>query len=140
MVIPSLINRASSGERPLNVWGDGSPIRDFIYSKDVAIGMMRVMESGYNKPVNLGSGTGVTIKAIAETVANLMPDTCEIVWDTSKPSGDKKRLMCTKRAESLGIYATTDLNQGIKETIDWYNANNKKDFARYNAFTDKTYV
>ena len=140
MVIPSLINRASSGERPLNVWGDGSPIRDFIYSKDVAIGMMRVMESGYNKPVNLGSGTGVTIKAIAETVAGLMPDTCEIVWDTSKPSGDKKRLMCTKRAESLGIYATTDLNQGIKETIDWYNANNNKDFARYNAFTDKTYV
>ena len=48
--------------------------------------------------------------------------------------------MCTKRAESLGIYATTDLNQGIKETIDWYNANNNKDFARYNAFTDKTYV
>ena len=140
MVIPSLINRASSGERPLNVWGDGSPIRDFIYSKDVASGMMKVMESGYNKPVNLGSGTGVTIKAIAETVASLMPDNCEIVWDTSKPSGDKKRLMNTKRAESLGIYATTDLNQGIKETIDWYNANNKKDFSRYNAFTDKTYV
>jgi GDP-L-fucose synthase len=140
MVIPSLINRASSGERPLNVWGDGSPIRDFIYSKDVANGMMKVMESGYNKPINLGSGTGVTIKAIAETVASLMPDECKIVWDTSKPSGDKKRLMNTKRAEDLGIYATTGLNQGIKETIDWYNANYKKDFARYNAFTDKTYV
>ena len=140
MVVASLIKKFCNNTGKVKIWGDGSPIRDFIYSKDVAIGMMRVMESGYNKPVNLGSGTGVTIKAIAETVANLMPDTCEIVWDTSKPSGDKKRLMCTKRAESLGIYATTDLNQGIKETIDWYNANNKKDFSRYNAFTDKTYV
>ena len=140
MVIPSLINRASSGERPLNVWGDGSPIRDFIYSKDVASGMMKVMEAGYNKPINLGSGTGVTIKEIAETIANLMPDKCEIIWDTSKPSGDIKRLMNTERAESLGIYAKTNLNQGIKETIDWYNANYKKDFARYNAFTDKTYI
>ncbi len=140
MVIPSLINRASSGERPLTVWGDGSPIRDFIYSKDVALGMMKVMESGYNKPINLGSGTGVTIKEIAEAIANLMPDKCEIIWDTSKPSGDVKRLMNTQRAESLGIYAKTSLNQGIKETVDWYNANYKKDFARYNAFTDKTYI
>ena len=47
------------------------------------------MEAGYNKPINLGSGTGVTIKEIAETIANLMPDKCEIIWDTSKPSGDK---------------------------------------------------
>ena len=68
-----------------------------------------------------------------------MPDKCEIIWDSSKPSGDKKRLMNTKRAESIGIYAETDLNQGIKETIDWYNANYKNDLNRYNAFTDKTY-
>ena len=47
--------------------------------------------------------------------------------------------MNTKRAESIGIYAETDLNQGIKETIDWYNANYKNDLNRYNAFTDKTY-
>ena len=139
MVIPSLIHRASSGERPLTVWGDGSPIRDFIYSKDVALGMMKVMELGYNKPINLGSGDRVTIKQIAETIAGYMPDKCEIIWDSSKPSGDKKRLMNTKRAESIGIYAETDLNQGIKETIDWYNANYKNDLNRYNAFTDKTY-
>ena len=65
MVIPSLINRASSGERPLTVWGDGSPIRDFIYSDDVADGMIEVVKRGYNKPINLGSGSGVTIKEIA---------------------------------------------------------------------------
>ena len=52
---------------------------NFIYSKDVASGMMKVMEAGYNKPINLGSGTGVTIKEIAETIANLIPDKCEII-------------------------------------------------------------
>ena len=139
MVIPSLINRALSGERPLKVWGDGSPIRDFIYSDDVAIGMMKVVEKGYNKPINLGSGKGVRIKEIAETIASLMSDECEIVWDTSKPSGDNKRLMCTERASSIGIESKVSLREGIKNTINWY-INNKDDVnLRYNAFTDKVY-
>ena len=139
MVIPSLINRALSGERPLTVWGDGSPIRDFIYSKDVAAGMMKVVEKGYNKPVNLGSGEGVKIKEIAETIAELMPDNCELVWDTSKPAGDKKRLMSTERAKSIGIVSETSLKDGIKNTIDWYLKNKNIESLRYNAFTDKVY-
>lgn len=139
MVIPSLIHRALSGERPLNVWGDGSPIRDFIYSEDVALGMMKIVEMGYNKPVNLGSGEGVTIKEIAETIVNLMPDKCEITWDTSKPSGDAKRLMCTERAKSIGFSSKTTLKQGIKNTIEWYNKNKNQENERYNAFTDKQY-
>ena len=139
MVIPSLINRALSGERPLTVWGDGSPIRDFIYSKDVALGMMKVIEKGYNKPINLGSGEGVKIKEIAENIAVLMPDKCDLVWDTSKPSGDKKRLMSTERAKSIGIEAKTPLKEGIKNTIDWFIKNKNTNDMRYNAFTDKVY-
>jgi len=139
MVIPSLIHRALCGERPLNVWGDGSPIRDFIYSEDVALGMMKIVEMGYNRPINLGSGEGVTIKEIAETIANLMPDECKIVWDTSKPSGDAKRLMSTKRAESIGFSSKISLQQGIKNTIEWYYKNKNKENARYNAFTDELY-
>lgn len=136
MVIPSLIQRAVGGERPLTVWGDGSPIRDFIHARDVARGMMHVVEQGYNKPVNLGSGVGVTIRAIAETVARLMPDECEIVWDTSKPAGDAKRLMDTERASSLGIEPTVGLEEGIRETIDWYRENSAVADKRYNAFTE----
>ena len=139
MVIPSLINRALSGERPLTVWGDGSPIRDFIYSKDVARGMMKVVELGYNKPVNLGSGEGVTIKEIAETISSLMTDECEIVWDISKPKGDKKRIMSVERAKSIGISPKVPLKVGIKETIEWYLNNKNKSDIRYNAFTDKIY-
>lgn len=139
MVIPSLIHRAVSGERPLTVWGDGSPVRDFIHARDVARGMMAVVEQGYNQPVNLGSGVGVAIREIAETVAELVGD-CPIVWDTSKPAGDARRLMDTARAESLGIRPQVSLRDGIHETLDWYLANTAAADARYNAFTDKVYA
>ncbi len=139
MVIPSLIHRAMSGERPLKVWGDGSPVRDFIHSHDVAAGMIKVVEQGYNKPVNLGSGKGVSIKELALSIAKNMTDKCEIIWDTSKPSGDKKRIMNTKRAESIGIKPSISLNEGIKSTIEWYNEHSINTKDRYNAFTDKIY-
>ncbi len=137
MVIPSLIRRAVGDERPLTVWGDGSPIRDFIHARDVARGMMQVVARANNQPVNLGSGVGVTIREIAETMARLMPDRCEIVWDTSKPSGDAKRLMSTERAESLGIRPAIALDDGIRETIEWYRENAGAADKRYNAFTEK---
>jgi GDP-L-fucose synthase len=137
MVIPSLIRRAVDGERPLTVWGDGSPIRDFIHSRDVARGMMQIVAQGYNKPVNLGSGVGVTIREVAEAVAHSMHDECKIVWDTAKPSGDAKRLMSTERARSLGIAPIITLEDGIQETIDWYRENAAVADKRYNAFTER---
>ena len=117
MVIPSLINRALSGENPLAVWGDGSPIRDFIYSKDVAAGMILAVEKGVNVPVNLGSGRGVTIKEIAEVIAKNVPGgPIKIIWDKSKPNGDAKRLMDTKRAKKLlGFNPKYSLEKGIRE-------------------------
>ena len=136
MVIPSLIKRALDGESPLVVWGDGSAIRDFIYSKDVARGMILALEIGVNVPVNLGSGKGVTIKELAETIAKFIPDgSVKIVWDKTKPKGDKKRLMDMSRAKKLlGFKPIVSLEEGIKETIDWYL--NNKDFLdkRYNVF------
>ncbi|MGF1621999.1 MAG: NAD-dependent epimerase/dehydratase family protein [Rhodomicrobiaceae bacterium] len=137
MVIPSLIRRALSGESPLTVWGDGSPVRDFIHARDVARGMMAVVRQGYNQPVNLGSGVGVTIRQIAETITRLLPEKPEIVWDTSKPSGDAKRLMSTARAEELGIRPEISLEQGIKETMDWFRAHAADADRRYNAFTEQ---
>src|SRR5262249_46693450 len=101
MVVPSLIARAVGGERPLTVWGDGTPIRDFIHARDAARGMMIVVEQGFNRPVNLGSGDGVRIKDVAETVARLMD--IELVWDTGKPAGDAKRVLSSKRARALGF-------------------------------------
>lgn len=136
MVIPSLIKRALDGKNPLVVWGDGSPIRDFIYSKDVALGMMLAVEKGVNVPVNLGSGTGVTIKEIAEVIAKNIPGgPIKIVWNKDKPKGDAKRLMDMTRAkELLGFESQYSLEQGIKETIEWYKKNKDNVGKRYNVF------
>jgi len=100
MVIPSLMNRIVSGESPLVCWGDGTPIRDFIYAGDCADGMIHMVESGITEPVNLGSGTGITIKNVAETIRTCYNKDIQIEWDITKPKGDAKRVMDTSRAES----------------------------------------
>ncbi len=133
MVIPSLIKRALSGENLLKAWGDGSPVRDFIHARDVARGMMLMVEKNVREPVNLGSGVGVTIKELAETIAGLAGATVE--WDSSKPNGDAKRLMDTARAEGYGFKPEISLIDGLRETIEWYRAH-QGDTRRYNAFTE----
>ena len=136
MVIPSLIHRALSKENPLTVWGDGSAIRDFIHAKDVALGMMLAVEKGCNEPINLGSGEGVTIREIADTLANHIPG-LKIEWNTSKPTGDAKRLMDISRARAIGFKPSVPLNDGILETLEWYRSNKGDANKRYNAFTDE---
>jgi GDP-L-fucose synthase len=141
MVIPSLIKRAMDGETPLTVWGDGSPIRDFIHARDVARGMLLAVEKGINEPINLGSGTGVTIKQIAEIVAaNIPTGAVDLLWDTSKPAGDAKRLMDMTRATAYGFKPEVSIEDGIKETIEWYNKNSGNLNNRYNAFTETAHL
>jgi len=135
MVIPSLIKRAMDGENPFVVWGDGSPIRDFIHAKDVARGMMIVFKKSIRQPVNLGSGVGVNIKKIVEIIGQNLDTNPEIVWDTSKPAGDKKRLMDMTRASSFGFEPEISIEEGIKEVMEWYKENRDKVNKRYNVFT-----
>ena len=126
-VIPALIARALSGEDPLTVWGDGSVVRDFIFSEDVAYGMLAALESAPPcVPINLGSGKGVTIKELAESVVRNVPGEPVIQWDTTKPTGDPIRLLSTERAkEILGFTPLTSLNKGIQKTIDWLQNNGR---------------
>ena len=121
-VIGSLISKAYHNNNDiLEVWGDGSPIRDFIYSKDVARGMLHMVENEVTEPVNLGSGKEVRISDIAEIIANYFEQ--EIDYDTTKPMGDMKRLLSTKRAESYGFKSRVSLKEGIIRTIKWYEEN-----------------
>ena len=117
MVIPSLIKKGVEDDE-INVWGDGTPIRDFIYSEDVARGMLHMVENGHNDTVNLGSGVGVKISDIANTIGKYFDK--EVKYDKSKPNGDMKRLMSMRRAQELGIFTRTSLEEGIKKTIEWY--------------------
>jgi GDP-L-fucose synthase len=138
MVIPSLIARAFSDEKPLKVWGDGSVIRDFIHASDVARGMIHCVENGVVEPVNLGSGEGVTIKeivqAIQTAVTTLTNNELEIEWDTTKPSGDAVRKMDTVRAKKYGFEATKNLYDGILDTVNWYLNNKELTSNRYDVF------
>ena len=136
MVIPSLIKRAVDGENPLNIWGDGSAIRDFIHSRDCALGMIEVFEQGITKPINLASGNGVSIRQIVETLVQMIEPKPKIVWDKSKPSGDFSRVMDTTRAKSYGIESRISLEDGIRETLEWYMANKKNVNNRYNPFKE----
>jgi len=136
MVIPSLIKRALDGENPLVVWGDGTAVRDFIHAGDVARGMLIALEKGVNQPINLGSGTGVSIRQIADIIVSNMKVKPEVIWDTSKPSGDKKRLMDMSKAHAVGFKPMISIEEGIKEAMNWYQANKEVVNKRYNVFAE----
>ena len=117
MVIPSLIRKAFSNDT-LEVWGDGSSIRDFIHARDVARGMVFAVENKITEPLNLGSGDEISIKRIAEAVA--AEAGVEIECDTSKPTGDHRRVFDMERAKSYGFRPQISIEEGVKETIQWY--------------------
>ncbi len=122
MVVPSLIKRVAESNKEIVVWGDGSAIRDFIYTDDVARGMMLTvaLQLGPNYPINLGSGTGVTIKNLVETIVRVSGKKLDIVWDSSQPSGDRKRLFDTTRAKKIGFTPQISLEEGLRITYNWY--------------------
>ena len=116
-VIASLVKKGYN-DKLLSVWGDGTPIRDFIHAEDVARGILMSYENKITEPINLGSGDGVRIKDIASIVATHYGK--EIEYDTTKPNGDNKRLMDMTRANSYGFYPEVDLETGIKRVIKYY--------------------
>jgi GDP-L-fucose synthase len=139
MVIPSLIKRAIEEESDyLEIWGDGSAIRDFIYADDVAQGMMHVVENKISEPINIGSGSGVKIRDLVEIIVKKIPNKkLSIKWDISKPTGDKIRILDTMKAERLGFKCTTSLEEGIEKTINWFLKNRKHSSSKYNSFNEK---
>lgn len=141
MVIPSLIRRVVEGENPLKVWGDGSEIRDFIHAKDVALGMLLVMEKKADgTPINLGSGKGVRIKELVKMICSCAAKPPKIEWDLSKKAGDKIRLMNMTRAKKIGFSPQVSLQEGISKTIDWYIKNRKETQHQYNVFHAKKFI
>ena len=131
MVIPSLIRKAMENNH-LEVWGDGSAIRDFIHAKDVAKGMMYAVENKITEPINLGSGSGVSIREIAEIVSKHTGK--EIKWDPTKPKGDHRRVLDMTRAHGYGFECEVSIEDGIYDTIEWFKDNKSALDARYDVF------
>jgi len=128
-VIPALIRKcleaSDAGQKEIVVWGDGSPTREFLYVEDAAEGILLAAEK-YNGdlPVNLGSGHEISIKNLVELIAKLTGFEGELVWDASKPYGQPRRALSTKRAEELfGFKAGMPFEEGLKRTIEWYREN-----------------
>jgi GDP-L-fucose synthase len=131
-VIPALIRKCleaqDRGEDQIVVWGDGSPTREFLFVKDAAEGILLAAEN-YNdsQPVNLGSGQEISIKNLVQEISRLTGFSGELVWDTSKPNGQPRRVLDTHRAEKFfGFRAQTKFEDGLRETINWYQGHRRK--------------
>lgn len=138
MVIPMLINKAHKAKNTLQVWGDGKPVRDLILSDDVADAMIHLLFKNIRGPINIGTGKGSSIKHVAEIIAeNIKKYKLKIKWDTSKPSGDKKRLMDISKLKQTGFNDMTSIEDGIIKTIDWFTRHKNKKINKYNSFEEK---
>jgi GDP-L-fucose synthase len=127
-VLPALIRKMieaeERGEDRIVLWGDGSPTRELLYVDD-CVEAIWLAASRYDgpEPVNVGTGEEISIRDLAELVAELTGFGGEIVWDTSKPNGYPRRKLDTSRAEQLfGFRARTPLREGIARTVAWYQA------------------
>jgi GDP-L-fucose synthase len=125
-VIPALIRKCieaqERGDDHLVAWGDGSPTREFLYVEDAAEGIVLATEK-YNKsePINLGSSFEISIKELLQTIARLTGFDGEIIWDTSKPNGQPRRVLNTDRArQEFGFQARTDFETGLRRMVEWY--------------------
>ena len=125
-VIPALIRKMieaqQRGDDQVILWGDGSPTREFFYAGDAARGIVMAAER-YNgrEPVNLGAGMEISIKQLAETIADLTGFEGEIIWDTSKPNGQPRRGLDVSRAkEYFGFEAQMPFEEGLKRTVEWF--------------------
>jgi nucleoside-diphosphate-sugar epimerase len=133
-VLPALIRRfheaAQSGAESVTVWGSGKPMREFLHVDDMAEASLFVLDLDdeiYQREtqpmlshINVGSGTDVTIRELAETVAAVTGFQGELKFDSSKPDGTPRKLMDVSRLKRLGWEASIPLKQGIQETYDWF--------------------
>jgi GDP-L-fucose synthase len=121
-VIPGLIRKMLENSDRVTLWGDGSPTREFLYVDDCVDGLVLAAER-YDgaEPVNLGTGVEISIRELAEQIAELTGFAGEIEWDTSMPNGQPRRSLDASRARELfGFEARTPLGAGLERTISWY--------------------
>ena len=125
-VIPALIRKCVEAQRAralhIECWGNGSASREFLYVDDAADGLVRAAEvMNVPEPINLGTGNEIIIRKLVELIAKLCDFHGEIRWDITKPDGQPRRCLDTKRAqERLGWQAKVGFEDGLKRTIEWF--------------------
>ena len=130
-VIPALIRKCleakERGDKTLTVWGTGTPTREFLYVEDAARGLVAAAEKlETSDPVNLGSGSEISIRALVDLIVRHTGFQGEIVYDSSRPDGQPRRCLDVSKAKQLlGFQAQVSLDEGLKRTIAWYAAQKK---------------
>jgi len=131
-VIPALIKKCvdalEKGENRIEVWGTGKASREFLYVEDAAEAIILATER-YSKPepVNIGAGFEITIKDLVELIVKLTGFKGEVVWDTSKPDGQPRRMLDTSKAEKgFGFKAKVSFEEGLRRTVEWYKKQSTK--------------
>jgi len=128
-VIPALIKKCvdaiENKENKIEIWGTGLATREFFYVEDAAYAIYLATESYNNsEPVNIGAGYEISIRQLTELIVKLTGFTGNVVWDRSKPDGQPRRMLDTSKAlAQFGFQAKTDLQTGLKKTIEWYREN-----------------
>ncbi len=126
-LVRKFVEAELAGAQEVEVWGTGSPIREFIYVEDCADAIVLAAEkyNDVNLPLNIGTGIGTSIKQLADAVHRASGFKGTLRWNTDKPDGAAKKVLDTRRmVESLGGWTPpTDLDAGLQRTIAWYRAN-----------------
>jgi GDP-L-fucose synthase len=125
-VAPALIVKfkeaIKNGDKQVTLWGDGNPTRDLLYVEDAADALVQALKSNSSVvALNVGSGLEVSIKELAETINGLTGGHFDLLWDTTKPNGQPRRILDTSVTErEIGFKAKFSLKEGLKKTIEWY--------------------
>ncbi|MFW6233231.1 MAG: GDP-L-fucose synthase family protein [Nanoarchaeota archaeon] len=131
-VLPALIRKfheaKKSNKKEVIVWGDGSPLREFLYVDDLANSLVYIMENkDYNdigEFVNIGTGKEISIKELSEKIAKIIKFNGNIIFDKSKPNGTPRKVTDVSKLNKLGWKAETSLEKGIEKTYKWFIKNN----------------
>lgn len=125
-VLPALIAKFHNAKESVTLWGDGSAMREFLHVDDLAEACYVCMQNyDESEHINVGTGEDVSIKQLAETVADIIGFTGEINWDTSKPNGTPRKVLNVDKIKSLGWTSKITLKDGIKSTYEWYKKNDR---------------
>lgn len=124
-VLPAMMRKfheaKERGDRTVTLWGSGTPRREFLYVDDLADACVFLMENYEGAEfVNVGTGTDVTIRELAELVRRTTGFRGEVVWDGTKPDGTPRKLLDVTRMKALGWSASVGLEEGLKRTYEWY--------------------